>query len=79
MKNKETLDFKHYAAELTCLGRNKVEYVGYALIDHHIPLLPEKLILFIADHLTKYFFNMMLKDLKSFEKTVWAKEMKENY
>lgn len=40
MKGQELLDFKHFAVELTYLGPKRIEYAGYALLDHHIPILP---------------------------------------
>lgn len=64
---------------MTCLGKNKVSYSGYALVDHHIPVLPERLILFVAKELAKHIFHKLIKELQDFEKTVWAKEMKQNY
>jgi hypothetical protein len=76
MKNRELLDFKHFAVEMTCLGENQISYMGYALIDHHIPILPERLILFVAKELGKHIFNKVMKELQQFEKTVWAKELK---
>jgi hypothetical protein len=58
---------------MTCLGEKQLEYSGYALVDHHIPILPERLILFVAKELGKHIFNKLMKDLQQFEKTVWAK------
>jgi len=70
---------KHFAIELTCLGANSFSYTAYALVDHHMPMLPERLVMFVAKELGKYLFNKVLKELKNWDKTVWAKEMKDNY
>lgn len=64
---------------MTCLSEKQISYIGYALIDHHMPILPERLILFVAKELGKHVFNKVMKDMQHFEKTVWAKELKENY
>jgi len=42
-------------------------------------MLPERLVMFVAKELGKYLFNKVLKELKNWDKTVWAKEMKDNY
>ena len=73
------LDIKHFAVEMTCIGADRFTYSGYALIDHHIPLLPQRLIVFVAKEIGKHVFKKLLKDLQKFDQTVWGKELKENY
>ena len=79
MKGQELLDFKHFAVQLTYLGPKRIEYAGYALLDHHIPILPQRLVMFVAKEMGKHIFNKLLKKLQKFDETVWAKEMKDNY
>ena len=48
MRKRELLDFKHFSVELTCIGRKNVEYTGYAMCDHHVPVLPERLLMYVT-------------------------------
>lgn len=79
MKGRELLDLKHFAVELRCVGEELTEYCGYALVDHHIPLLPERLVALVAREMAKYLFNNLMKKLMRFEESVWAAEARENY
>jgi hypothetical protein len=49
------------------------------VVDHHIPILPERLVLFVTKEMGKHIFNKLMKKLQKFDETVWAKEIKENY
>lgn len=79
MKGKELLDLKHFVVELKYVSEKETTYNGYALVDHHIPLLPESLIAFVAKEIAKYLFNNLIKQLKNFEASVWFKEKVQNY
>ena len=61
---------------MKCIGQKRVEYTGYALVDHHVPYIPERVIQFVAKEMGKHIFLKLLEELKQFESTVWGKELR---
>ena len=64
---------------MTCIDENTTEYSGYVLVDHHLSIVPDKILMFIAKEFGTSIFRKLVKKLLDFDNSVWAKEMKDNY
>lgn len=61
------MDFKHFAVEMTYINEKRIEYTGYAVVDHHIGMIPDSLVLFVVKEMAKHVFNKLFKQLQKFE------------
>lgn len=64
--------------EIGNAGNGKYQVKVYGMVDTHMPLLPEKVVNYIAKQLGGMIFDKIVKRAKDIKNTAWEKELKEN-